>query len=136
MTAWLFNYAKKHMSKYRRVYSSFQLDIGPEAFMRALVTCRNAVTTAVKGTVRTIDRKGRGREDLLREALQTNVKLCLHISFCRNRETAVDPLPCCKQRVEEQRFWRTASNSVGMAIDVLVDTESKSAESMSQGEEM
>ena len=45
--------------------------------------------------------------------------LCLHSSFCRNRETNVDPLPCCKQRLEEQKCSRTASNSVKLAIDVL-----------------
>ena len=53
-----------------------------------------------------------------------------------NRETNVDPLPCCKQRVEEQKCWRTASNTVRIAIDVLQDTETESAESMSQEEEM
>ena len=59
-----------------------------------------------------------------------------HKSFCRNRENNVDPLPCCKQRVEEQKCWRTASNSVRIATDVLQDTETESAESMSQEEEM
>ena len=62
--------------------------------------------------------------------------LCLHNSFCRNRESNVDPLPCCKQRVEEQKCWRIASNSVRIATDVLQDTATESAESMSQEEEM
>ena len=48
----------------------------------------------------------------------------------------MDPLPCCKQRVEEQECWRTASNSVRIANDVLQDTETESAESVSQEEEM
>ena len=48
MTAWLYEYAKKHMSKHGRVYSGYQLDIGAGAFKRAFVTHRNAVTTAVK----------------------------------------------------------------------------------------
>ena len=48
MTAWLYEYAKKHMSKHGRVYSGYQLDIGARAFKRAFVTHRNAVTTAVK----------------------------------------------------------------------------------------
>ena len=60
----------------------------------------------------------------------------IHYSFCRNRKSNVDPLPCCKQRVEEQKCWRTASNSVRIATDVLQDTETESAESMSQEEEM
>ena len=62
--------------------------------------------------------------------------LFLHNSFYRNRESNVDPLPCCKLRVEEQKCWRTASNSVRIATDVLQDTETESAESMSQEEEM
>ena len=57
-------------------------------------------------------------------------ELCLHNSFCRNRETIIEPLPCCKQSVEEQRCWRTASNSVKMSTDVLQDTETDKAESM------
>ena len=48
MTAWLYEYAKKHMSKHGRVYSGYQLDIGAGAFKRIFVTHRNAVTTAVK----------------------------------------------------------------------------------------
>ena len=39
-------------------------------------------------------------------------------------------------RVEEQKCWRTASNSVRIANDVLQDTETESAESVSQEEEM
>ena len=73
---------------------------------------------------------------MLKEDLERNVTLCLHNSFCRNRESNVDPLPRCKQRVEEQKCWRTASNSVRIANDVLQDTENESAESVSQEEEM
>ena len=71
---------------------------------------------------------------MLKEDLERNVTLCLHNSFCRNRESNVDPLPCCKQRVEEQKCWSTASNSVRIAKDVMQDTETESAESMSQEE--
>ena len=72
----------------------------------------------------------------VQEDLERNVTLCFHNSFCRNIEPNVDPLPCCKQRVEEQKYWRTASNSVRIAKDVLQDTETESAESVSQEEEM
>ena len=120
MTAWLYEYAKKHMSKHGRVYSGYQLDIGAGAFKRAFVNHRNAVTTAVKRISRTSERSGK-------ENLETNVTLRLYNSFCRNRESNVDPLPCCKQRVEEQKCWRTASNSVRIANDVLQDTETESA---------
>ena len=72
---------------------------------------------------------------MLKEDLERNVTLCLHNSFCRNRETNVDPLPCYKQRVEEQKYWKTASNSVRIATDMLHDTETESAESMSMSQE-
>ena len=64
----------------------------------------------------------REKEEMLKEDLERNVTLCLHNSFCRNRESNVDPLPCCKQRIEEQNCWRTASNRVRIANDVLQDT--------------
>ena len=136
MTAWLYEYAKKHMSKHGRVYSEYQLDIGAGAFKRAFVTHRNAVTTAVKRISRTSERSGNEKAEMLKEDLERNVTLCLHNSFCRNRESNVDPLPCCKQRVEEQKCWRTASNSVRIVNDVLQDKETESAESVSQEEEM
>ena len=117
------------------MYSAFQLDIGAGAFKRAFVTHRNAVTTAVKRNSRTSEFNGREKEELLKEDLERNMTLCLHNSFCRNRESNVEPLPCCKQRVEEQKCWKTASNSFRIATDVLQDTETESAESMSQEEE-
>ena len=40
MTAWLYEFAKKELSKHSKVYSSYQLDIGSEAFERAFVTHR------------------------------------------------------------------------------------------------
>ena len=136
MNAWLYKYAKKHMSKHSRVYSAYQLDIGAGAFKRAFVTHRSTVTTAVKRTSRTSECDGREKEEMLKEDLERNVALCLHNSFCRNRETNVDSLPCCKQKLEEQKCWRTASNSVRIATDVLQDTETESAESIYQEEEM
>ena len=135
-TAWLYEYAKEHMSKHSRVYIAYQLDIGAGAFKRAFVLHRNAVTTAAKRTYRTKECYAREREEMWKENLERNVTLYLHSSFCRNRETNVDPLPCCKQRVKEQKCWRTASNSVRIATDVLQDTEIESAQSMSQEEEM
>ena len=136
MTAWLYYYAKKHMSKHSRVYSAYQLVIGAGAFKRAFVTHRNAVTTAVKRTSRTSECNGREKKEMFKEDLERNVTLCFHNSFCRNRESIVDPIPCCKQKIEEQKCWRTACNSVRIATDVLQDTETESAESMSQEEEM
>ena len=128
MTAWLYEYAKKHMSKHSRVYSAYQLDIGAGAFKRAFLTHRNTVTTAVKRFSKTSVCDGRKKEEMSKEDLERNVTLCLRNSFCRNRESNVDTLPCCRQRVEEQKCWRTASNSVRMATDVLQDTETEFAE--------
>ena len=65
MTAWLYEYAKKYMSKHSRVYSAYQLDNGAGAFKRAFVTHRNAVTTAVKRTSRTSECIGREKEEML-----------------------------------------------------------------------
>ena len=73
---------------------------------------------------------------MLKEDLERSVTLCLYNSFCRNRETNVDALPCCKQRVEEQKCWRTTSNSVTIATNVFQDTETESAELMLQEEEI
>ena len=107
MTEWLHEYAKKHMSKHSRVYRAYQLDIGAGVFKRAFVSHLNAVTTAVKRTSRMSECNGREKEEMLKEYLERNVTLCLHNSFCRNGESNVDPLPCCKQRVEGQKCCKT-----------------------------
>ena len=96
MTAWLYEYAQKHMSKHGRMYSGYQLDIGAGAIKQAFVTHLNAVTTAVKRISRTSEHCGKEKEEMLKEDLERNVTLCLHNSFCRNRDSNVDPLPCCK----------------------------------------
>ena len=48
MTSWMYERAKRHMSRNTEAYQSFQLDIGSGAYKRAFLTHRNAVTTAVK----------------------------------------------------------------------------------------
>ena len=70
LTAWVYEYAKKHMSKHIRVYRSCQIDIGSEAFKRAFVTHRNAVTSAVKITLKTNDCDGSEREEMMKEDLE------------------------------------------------------------------
>ena len=67
MTAWLYDYAKKYMSKHSRKYSAYQLDIGAGVFKRAFVTHRNTVTTAVKRTSRTSECDRREKEEMLKE---------------------------------------------------------------------
>ena len=49
------------MSENNREYTSYQMDIGSEAFKRAFVTHRNALTTAVKRTLKKIDCVGKER---------------------------------------------------------------------------
>ena len=70
MTAWLYEYGKKNISKHSRVYCAYQLDIGAGAFKRAFVTHQNAVTLAVKMTSGTNDCDGREREELLKKDLE------------------------------------------------------------------
>ena len=55
------------------------------------------------------------------------MSLCLHNSFCRNREQKVnvDLLPCCKPRLLEQEICGTARNSVDMLEKVLEDSETE-----------
>ena len=48
MTKCVCERAKRHMSRNTEAYQSFHLDVGPVAYMRAFLTHRNAVTTAVK----------------------------------------------------------------------------------------
>ena len=48
MESWMYERAKRHMSRNTEAYQSFQLDIGPGAYKRAFPTHRNDVTTAVK----------------------------------------------------------------------------------------
>ena len=67
MAAWLYEYAKKHLWKHSRKYSSYQMDVGSVAFKRGFVTHRNAVTTAVKRTLRTNDCDMREREEMLKK---------------------------------------------------------------------
>ena len=94
------------------------------------------MTTAVMRNLNTIDCDGRERKGILKEDMERNVTLCLHNSFCRNREKTLDLTHCCKQMVEEQRCWRSASKSVRTNFDMLLETETEIAESMSQEEEM
>ena len=90
------------MSKHSIMYNSYLMEIGSRVFKQAFVRHRNAVTTAVKRSSRTNGCDGRETEEMLKADLEINVTLCLHNSFCRNRETSIDPLPCCKQMVKEQ----------------------------------
>ena len=127
MTSWMYERAKRHMSRNTEAYQSFQLDIGPGAYKRAFLTHRNAVTTAVKRVAGTPCVTEEEKKEVLRADLERNVSLCLHNSFCRNREQKVnvDLLPCCKPRLLEQEGWGTARNSLDMLEKVLEDSDAE-----------
>ena len=61
------------------------------------------------------------KKEILQAYLERNMSMCLHNSFCRNREhkVHVDLLPCCKQRLLEHESWGVARNSVEMLQKVL-----------------
>ena len=127
MTSWIYDRAKRHMSRNTEAYQSFQLDIGPGAYKRAFLRDRNAVTTAVKQEAGAPCVTEAEKREVLRADLERNVILCLHNSFCRNREQKVnvDLLPCCKPRLLEQESWGTACNSVDLLEKVLEDSENE-----------
>ena len=137
MTSWMYERGKRHMSRNTEAYQSFQLDIGPVAYKRAFLTHRNAVTTAVKRVAGAPCVTENEKREVLRADLERNVSLCLHNSFCRNREQIVnvDLLPCCKPRLLEQESWGTARNSMDILEKVLEDseTEDQDGESRKQG---
>ena len=115
------------MSRNTEAYQSFQLDIGPGVYKRAFLTHRNAVTTAVKRIAGAACVTEAEKGEVLQADLERNVSLCLHNSFCRNRDQKVnvDLLPCCKSRLSEQESWDTARNSVDMLEKVLEDSETE-----------
>ena len=125
MTSWMYERAKRHMSRNTEAYQSFQLDIGPGAYKRAFLTHRNAVTTAVKWVAGAPCVTETEKREVLRADLEGNVSLCLHNSFCRNRKQKVnvDLLPCCKPRLLQQVSWGTARNSMEVLEKVLEDSE-------------
>ena len=127
MTSWMYERAKRHVSRNTEACQSFQLDIGPRAYKRAFLTHRNAVTTAVKRVAGAPCVTEDEKKEVLRADLERNVSLCLHNSFCRNREQKVnvDLLPCCKPRLLEQESWGTACNSMDMLEKVLEDSEAE-----------
>ena len=69
--------------------------------MRAFLKHRNVVTTAVKRVSGTPCFTEAEKREVLRADVERNVSLCLHNSFCRNREQKVnvDLLRCCKPRL-------------------------------------
>ena len=121
------------MSRNTEAYQPFQLDVGPRAYKRAFLTHRNAVTTAVKRVAGAPFATEAEKREVLQADIERNVSLCLHNSFCRNREQDVnvdllDLLPGCKPRLSEQESRGTACSSVEMLKKVLEDSEAEEQE--------
>ena len=126
MISWLYERAKRHMSKNTEAYQSFQLDIGSGAYKRFFLTHRNPVKRVAGAPCQTEVEK----REVFQTDLERNVSLCLHNSFCNNREqkVSVDLLPCCKPRLLQQVSWGTARISVDMLKKVLEDNEADEQE--------
>ena len=90
MTSWVYERAKRRMSQNTEAYQSFQLFIGPGAYKRAFLTHMNALNTAVKRVAGMSCTTEEERKEVLQGELEQNVSLCLHNSFCRNREQKVN----------------------------------------------
>ena len=86
MTAWVYERSKRHMSQNAKAYQSFQLNVGPGAYKRVLLTHRNAVTTTVKRMTGMFCVTENEKKEVLLADLEENVRMCLHNSFCRNRD--------------------------------------------------
>ena len=125
ITLRIYEHAKRYMPRNTEAYQSFHLYRGPGAYKRVFLTHRNAVRTAVKQKMKCLARQKARKREVLQADLELNVNLCLHHSFCRNREQIVneDILPCCNQRLLEQERRGTARNSVEMLQKVLEDSE-------------
>ena len=106
-------------------FQSFQLNIAPGAYKNAFLTHRNAVNTTERRVVGMPCANENEKNKVLQADLEPNVSLCLHNSFCRNREqnVNVDLLPYCEQRLLEQENYGTARNSVDMLQKLLEDSE-------------
>ena len=75
MTSWMYERAKRNLSRNTEAYQSFQLDIGPGAYKRAFLTHRNAVTMAVKRVAVAPCVTEAEKREVLRADLERNVSL-------------------------------------------------------------
>ena len=66
-TSWLYMMTKDHMKKHSKEYRQFLAEIGPEAFMKPLLTHRNAITTGWKRVGRVSRDTIKARESILEE---------------------------------------------------------------------
>ena len=84
MTSGVYEHPKRHRSRNTEAYQSFQLDIGPQPYKRAILTHKNAVNTAVKRVAGMSCTTDQEKKEFLQTDLEQNVSLCLHNRFSRN----------------------------------------------------
>ena len=73
MTSWMYERAKRHMSRNTEAYQSIQLDIGAGAYKTAFLTHMNAVTTWVVRVVGPPCVTEQDKKQVLQADLERNV---------------------------------------------------------------
>ena len=127
LTSWLYMVTKDHMRKYQKEYRQFQAEIGPEAFMRPLLTHRNAIMTGWKRVGRVSRNNTKARELILEEDLAKNVSLSVQNSFCLNRESRVKNLPNQAKRLQEQREWMRSYEQLKAWEEIVISSDDEEA---------
>ena len=118
---------KDHMKKNQKKYRQFLVEIGPETFMRPLLTHRNAITTGWKRVGMVSKDNTKARESILEEDLAKNVSLSLHNSFFLNRESRVKGLPNQAKRLQEQREWMRSHEQLKAWEEIVISSDDEEA---------
>ena len=128
LTSWLYMVTKDHMKKYQNKYRQFLAEIGPEAFMKPLLTHRNASTTGWKRVGKVSRRNNtKARDSILEEDLAKNMSLSLHNSFCLNRESRLKSLPNQTKRLQEQREWMRSYEQLKAWEEIVISSDDEEA---------
>ena len=127
LTSWLYAVTKDHMKKHQKKYRHFLAEIGPEAFIRPLLTHRDAIKTGWKRVGRVSRDNTKARESILEEDLANNVSLSLHNSFCLNRELKVKGLPNQAKRLQEQEEWLRSYEQLKAWEEIAISSDDEEA---------
>ena len=123
LTSWLYAVTKDHLKKHQKNYRQLLADIGREAFMRSLLTHRNAITTGWKRVGRVSRDNTKARESISEEDLAKNVSLSLHYSFCLSRESKVKGLSNQAKRLQEQREWMRSYEQLKAWEEIVISSD-------------
>ena len=102
-------------------------EIGPEAFMRPLLTHRNAITTGWKRVGRVSRDNTKARKLILEEELAKNVSLSLHNSFCLNGELKMKGLPNQAMMLQEQKEWMRSFEQLRAWEEIVINSDDEKA---------